>query len=102
MSVQDLLPGLEASQNVHPMFVHLPLGLWPVAFAFFVVGAARHSERLVEVGRWMLYLATVAAVSPAVLPSVRLPPLSLGCGRGPSHHNRCKRCSWRCGRRGLG
>lgn len=62
MSVQDLLPGLEASQNVHPMFVHLPLGLWPVALAFFVVGAARHSERLIEVGRWMLYLATVAAV----------------------------------------
>ena len=58
MSAQDLLPGLEASQNVHPMFVHLPLGLWPVALAFFVVGAARHSERLIEVGRWMLYLAT--------------------------------------------
>mgnify|MGYP003677587334 FL=1 len=62
MSVQVMLPGLEASQNVHPMFVHLPLGLWPVALAFFIVGATRHSERPIEFGRWMLNLATVAAV----------------------------------------
>lgn len=65
MNPQDLLPGLEAAPNIHPMFVHLPLGLWPVALGFFVLGAVRHSERLLEVGRWMLYLATTAAVAAA-------------------------------------
>lgn len=65
MTLQDLLPGLDAAPNIHPMFVHLPLGLWPVALGFFVPGAVRNSERLLEVGRWMLYLATAAALAAA-------------------------------------
>lgn len=61
MNFSELLPGLEAAPNIHPMFVHLPLGMWPVALGFFVVAAARRSERLLEVGRWLLYIATLAA-----------------------------------------
>lgn len=62
MNLPELLPGLEAAPNVHPMFVHLPLGLWPIALGFFILAAARRSERLLEVGRWLLYIATLAAV----------------------------------------
>lgn len=65
MDLSELLPGLEAVSNVHPMFVHLPLGLWPTALGFFIFGAARHSERLLEIGRWLLYLATATAAAAA-------------------------------------
>ena len=57
----ELLPGIEAAQNLHPVFVHLPLGLWPAALLFLGLGAARADERLFEVGRWLLYLAALAA-----------------------------------------
>lgn len=65
MTLPELLPGLDAAPNVHPMFVHLPLGLWPTALGFFLFGAAKRSERLLETGRWLLYLATAAAVAAA-------------------------------------
>jgi uncharacterized membrane protein len=62
MNLQDMFPGIAASENLHPVFVHLPLGVWPVAFMFFVLGVVRNSDRLLEVGRWLLYFATAGAV----------------------------------------
>lgn len=61
MNLQELLPGIEAASNLHPVFVHLPLGLWPVALAFLGWGALRADVHIFEVGRWLLYLAALAA-----------------------------------------
>lgn len=66
MTLQELLPGLAAASNLHPVFVHLPLGLWPVALAFVGLGALRSNTHLFEVGRWLLYLATLSAAVTAV------------------------------------
>lgn len=61
MTLEELLPGIAAAQNLHPVFVHPPLGLWPVALLFLGLGAVRADARLFEVGRWLLYLSALAA-----------------------------------------
>lgn len=59
MTLEELLPGIAAAQNLHPVLVHLPLGLWPVALLFLGLGAVRADVRFFEVGRWLLYLAAL-------------------------------------------
>ena len=66
MNMQDLLPGLDAVRNVHPMLVHLPLGLWPTALGFLLIGALRANDQLFSCGRWLLYLASSSAVVAAL------------------------------------
>ena len=36
--MNDLLPGLELAPNVHPVFVHFPIALWPTALLFYALG----------------------------------------------------------------
>jgi uncharacterized membrane protein len=62
MTLDDLLPGAAAAQSLHPVLVHLPLGLWPTSLLFLALGALRANDRFFEVGRWLLYLAALAAV----------------------------------------
>ena len=90
MTLQELLPGLEAASNLHPVFVHLPLGLWPVALAFLGLGALRSNARLFEVGRWLLYLAALAAAVTAASGWIAADGLghdSLGHGAVHQHRN---------------
>lgn len=57
--------GLKAMPNVHPIFVHFPIALLPLAFLFYLCGMFFKKENLLESGRWSLCLAalgTAAAV----------------------------------------
>lgn len=62
INLQELLPGATAAPNLHPLLVHLPLGLLPTAFLFLALGVVRANERLLVFGRWTLYLAAGATI----------------------------------------
>lgn len=61
----ELFPGLRAMENMHPMFVHYPLVLLPLALVFQAWGALRQREDLERVARWLLYVGAVAALAAA-------------------------------------
>ena len=54
--MDQLLPGFDTALNIHPMFVHFPIVLWPTALLFWIVGWLRSREDLFKFGRWLLYL----------------------------------------------
>ena len=60
-SLSQLLPGVEAMANVHPLLVHFPIGLYfgfLVAEIFALIG---RSESLRHAATWMLYIGTLGA-----------------------------------------
>jgi uncharacterized membrane protein len=59
--MDDLLPGLHHAPNVHPLFLHFPLVLWPTSLAFAVVAAFRARDDLLRVARWLLHLGTLSS-----------------------------------------
>ncbi len=61
----ELFPGFNAMQNNHPMFVHYPLVVLPLALVFQAWGALSRREDLVRVARWLLYVGAVAALAAA-------------------------------------
>ncbi len=61
--MSELLPGLEAAPNIHPLFVHLPLALWLAAFLFWAAGLATRRDRVFQAGRWLAYLAALGALA---------------------------------------
>jgi len=48
--------------NVHPIFVHFPIALWPTALLLFALGLLRDEEQLFRMGCMVLYLATASAL----------------------------------------
>ena len=114
----DLLPGAQHLQNLHPLVVHLPLGLLPGAALLYMLAWSTGQESLAWVAFWLLVLGALgAAVAAAtglyaesgvmVAPSVRaallepherfmLGTLALGvlltgwaiCARPMPHHGR--------------
>jgi uncharacterized membrane protein len=59
--MDGLLPGLAGNADIHPMFVHFPIALWPTALAFYAFGVFKDHEGARQAGRWMLYAGTAAA-----------------------------------------
>lgn len=53
--------GLGQVVNIHPVFVHFPVALFPVSWLFYFVGAIFKKEKFLFVGRFSLYLAFLAA-----------------------------------------
>ena len=39
-----MLPGLKAVLNLHPLFVHFPIGLWIGALIFEIIAVLRKSD----------------------------------------------------------
>ena len=64
--METLLPGMSASPNAHPMFVHFPVAFWIAAFGFCLWGVVRESEAVWVSGRRLLYLGTVSALGALV------------------------------------
>src|ERR1700723_3906062 len=56
-----MLPGLKAVLNLHPLFVHFPIGLWIGALIFEIIAVQRKSEDWHRTAARMLYLGTLAA-----------------------------------------
>ncbi len=61
----ELFPGIRAMQNLHPVFVHLPLGLLPVALVFQAWAWLSGREEVERVARWLLYIGAAAALAAA-------------------------------------
>lgn len=57
-----ILPGLRALQNFHPLFVHFPLALLPLALVFQALAVWRGREEWQRMALWLLYLGTLAAL----------------------------------------
>lgn len=49
------LQGLKEMINIHPLFVHFPIGLLFMSAVFYWAGAVLKNEGLIESGRWTLY-----------------------------------------------
>jgi uncharacterized membrane protein len=56
-----MLPGLKAVLNVHPLFVHFPIGLWIGALIFEIVAVLRKTDDWHRTAARLLYLGTLAA-----------------------------------------
>ena len=55
-----LLPGVEHLQNIHPVFVHYPIGLLTAATLFYVAAWLLRRDGLATAGFWMLLAGTAA------------------------------------------
>lgn len=60
--MNDLLPGLSQSLNVHPLFVHFPIALWSFAFLLWTLGQFLDRKDLKSAGRWALYAGTLGGL----------------------------------------
>ncbi len=58
-----LFPGLLAAEDIHPLFVHFPVALWPTAAAFFAYGVLRDHEGALQTGRWLAYVGLAGAAA---------------------------------------
>ena len=56
-----MLPGLKAILNIHPLFVHFPIGLWIGALIFEIIAVVRKSDDWHRTAARLLYLGTIAA-----------------------------------------
>ena len=54
--------GLDQVLNVHPVFVHFPVALFPTALLCYTIGILRHQERFLFAGRMVLSLAAISAL----------------------------------------
>jgi uncharacterized membrane protein len=54
---------LEATFNLHPIFVHFPIALWPTAVLFLATGILRDQPPIWRAGCWLLHLGTLAAIA---------------------------------------
>ena len=61
LTVEWGLAGLKDLINVHPLFVHSPIGLLLAANAFYFLGSIFKKDELLAAGKWTLYLGTFAA-----------------------------------------
>ncbi len=55
--------GLHQVLNIHPVFVHFPIVLFPVAFLCYTIGIMRRHDRFIFAGRISLFLAPITALA---------------------------------------
>lgn len=63
--METLFPGLRAMQNLHPVFVHLPLVLLPLALLFQALAVWKQREDWQRLALWLLWLGTLGALAAA-------------------------------------
>lgn len=61
----DFFPGLRAMENFHPVFVHAPLALLPLALVFQALAVWRGREDWQKLALWFLCLGAVGALAAA-------------------------------------
>jgi uncharacterized membrane protein len=60
--MDDLLPGLSQSLNVHPLFVHFPIALWSFALLLWTLGQFLDRKDFLSAARWALYAGTLGGL----------------------------------------
>ncbi len=61
--LERVLPGLSHLQNVHPLVVHFPLALLPVALLLYFLAWVANQEAWAWTGLWLLGLGTLGAAA---------------------------------------
>lgn len=61
--LQALLPGLQHLQNIHPLIVHFPIALLPVAGLFYLLAWLTGKERYGWMALWLLGLGVLGAAA---------------------------------------
>lgn len=61
----DFFPGLRAMENFHPVFVHAPLTLLPLALVFQALALARARDDWQKLALWFLCLGALGALAAA-------------------------------------
>jgi uncharacterized membrane protein/cytochrome c2 len=64
--VDRILPGLTAYPDIHPMVVHLPVGLFPIALLLASVALWRNRSHLASPARLLLVLGTLGGFAALV------------------------------------
>jgi len=64
--LSDLLPGLNGALNIHPMLVHFPIVLFPLACLLFFLGNGGRPAWMAPAARWALWVGTLTAASAIV------------------------------------
>ena len=59
----ELLPGISAMENIHPLFVHFPIAFLSVFFAIELLSALIGLERIRRAASWFLYFGTLGAIA---------------------------------------
>ena len=60
--MNSILPGLASAPNVHPMLVHFPLALLPVALAVALLTLWRRHTFLDQMARSLVYVGTLGTI----------------------------------------
>ncbi len=60
--MNSILPGLASAPNVHPMLVHFPLALLPVALAVALLTLWRRHAFLDQMAQSLVYVGTLGAI----------------------------------------
>ena len=63
--METLFPGLSAMENIHPVFVHFPVVLLPLALVLQALAVWRRREDCQRAALWLLWLGTLGALAAA-------------------------------------
>jgi uncharacterized membrane protein len=63
--METLFPGLKAMENIHPVFVHFPVVLLPLALVVQALALWHRREDCHRAALWLLWLGTLGALAAA-------------------------------------
>jgi uncharacterized membrane protein len=81
--LETIMPGLTGMPNSHPLFVHAPVILWPLAAIAWWAGVVRAKDELLTAGRWLAHLA-LASAAVTVITGLRA---EASLGHESTHHD---------------
>ncbi|MBI2956608.1 MAG: DUF2231 domain-containing protein [Acidobacteria bacterium] len=61
----ELFPGLRALPNLHPVFIHFPLALLPLALVFQLWAVVSRRDDVARLALWLLCIGALAALAAA-------------------------------------
>ncbi len=60
--IDVILPGFSSAQNIHPMLVHFPVALLPLALVTVLLARWKKNDFLHKMARTLVYIGTVGAL----------------------------------------
>ena len=64
--MDSVLPGLDAAPNIHPLFVHFPVALWPVALVAMAFAYIKKDDKAYQFGTALLGASVLAGLAAAL------------------------------------